>query len=55
MLMTLDPSQIQAALNEFDEAIRNKGDKVRNVQVSDLQSYHSFLGVLLLRYSNSSE
>lgn len=39
MLMTLNPSQIQAALNEFDEAIRNKGDKVRNVQAY-------FIGVL---------
>lgn len=55
MLMTLDPSQIQAALNEFDEAIRNKGDKVRNVQVSRLQSFHSFLGILLLRCSNPFE
>lgn len=48
MLMTLNPSQIQAALNEFDEAIRNKGDKVRNVQVSDLQIVIFVLGVLVL-------
>lgn len=32
MLAQLTPSQMQAALNEFDEAIRNKGEKVRNVQ-----------------------
>lgn len=30
LLHQLAPSQMQAALNEFDEAMRNKGDKVRN-------------------------
>ncbi len=32
LLNELSPSQIQAALNEFDEAMRNKGTKVRNSQ-----------------------
>jgi hypothetical protein len=30
LMSQLTPSQMQAALNEFDEAMRNKGDKVRN-------------------------
>ena len=32
LLNDLSPSQVQAALNEFDEAMRNKGNKVRNAQ-----------------------
>lgn len=32
LIKELSPTQVQAALNEFDEAIRNKGDKVRNLQ-----------------------
>lgn len=32
LLNELSPSQVQAALNEFDEAMRNKGNKVRNSQ-----------------------
>lgn len=32
LLNELSPSQTQAALNEFDEAMRNKGTKVRNAQ-----------------------
>lgn len=31
LLHTLTPKQMQDSLNEFDEAIRNKGGKVRNV------------------------
>lgn len=30
MLLQLSPTQMQAALDEFDEAMRNKGDRVRN-------------------------
>jgi hypothetical protein len=52
MLMQLSPPQIQAALNEFDEAIRNKGDKVRNIQVSVL-SNPSILKALVLSCSDS--
>lgn len=32
LMKDLNPSQIQAALNEFDEAMRSKGNKVRNAQ-----------------------
>jgi len=32
LMNELNPSQVQAALNEFDEAMRNKGGKVRNAQ-----------------------
>jgi hypothetical protein len=44
LLKQLNPNQIQAALNEFDEAMKVKGDRVRNVQAY-------FVGVIK-RYIN---
>jgi hypothetical protein len=46
LLQQLEPQQIQAAVNEFAEAMNNKGERVRNVQAY-------FVGVIK-RYVTSS-
>lgn len=46
LLQQLDPKQIQAALNEFAEAMSNKGERVRSVQAY-------FIGVVK-RYVSAS-
>lgn len=47
MFQQLDPKRIQAALDEFTEAMANKGERVRNVQAY-------FLGVVR-RYVSAAE